>query len=368
MKRQKMSESRRPLVSDDVGVVVLNYNSWPDTVLCLESLLRLSNPPRRIIVCDNGSNDDSIQRLMSWSRGQSLWMELAGDRIKDAKQLWSILEKPGLFPTPFTSLEDGPIHNSQKPELILMAMPKNLGFSAGNNAALRLLLRDQKCRAFWLLNSDTIVDPDALDWLLLRANNSPEVGCVGSTLAFWEPSGSVQCTAGAQFNRLLGTTSFLGNGLRLEEACSFDPIDVDKKLDYIVAASMLVRRECLIHTGLLVEDYFLYYEDVEWGIRMRKAGFGLAWAPRSVVHHREGGASGASSRSSERRSKFIDYLSLRNRIFTVRQHYPLFLPITLLGIVGVLYRRIQRRQWDRLGVVLRAVGAGLIGNMSFNKG
>jgi len=334
----------------DIGVVVLNYRGWRDTLACLDSLLGLDEKPRLIVVCDNGSGDGSADRLAAWL---CEWISAA----EDGAEAPAWLDISGEWPLP--PLPVGSI--------ILVRLKENGGFSAGNNAGLRLLLQDRGCRAFWLLNNDTQAEPRALRALVTRANEAPDAGMVGSTMVWFEPSRMVQCAGGGRFNPWLGTTRLLAEGLPRDEVAAMSVESLEPFLDFVLGASLLVRREVLERIGLLEDSYFLYYEDVEWCLRARKAGFRCVWARESVVLHREGGSSGATSAGRQARhpvrGRMVDYLSLRNRFNTLRRHSPAAIPLALASLSGILFNRLRRGQADRFGLVLRAAWDGLHGNM-----
>lgn len=349
----------------DVAVVVLHYQNWQDTILCLESLLRLQAMPRRIVVVDNGSNNGSASLLRSWSKGALSWREATSPDLDQKPYLASLMTTPPPNPTPFLPLLEQIQGSLPGSSLELLELQQNLGFGAGNNTALRPLLQDGSCLAFWLLNSDTFVEPDALEHLLERANCDDRTDCVGSTLCSMEPAGMVQCLAGGSFNRLLGSTSYLGYGMLRDDVHTSMRAIIEKNLDYIVPASLFVTRGCLEKVGLFAEDYFLYYEDVDWAVRALAARFKPAWAPSSVVHHREGGASHTPSTRASHRLPWVDYLVVRNRVAFIGRHYPLSLPLVLLSLPGIIVRRILRGQGARSWLLLRAAFAGLVNDMRF---
>ena len=122
------------------AVILLNYRNAPDTIACLRALAAMPVQPGKIIVVDNSSPDDSVERIMA---------------------AWQTINEPVL-------LRERPPHASLLPTgatHILLARSTNDGFSAGNNAAIRLALQDSGCKAVWLLNNDTEPEPNALNAL-----------------------------------------------------------------------------------------------------------------------------------------------------------------------------------------------------------
>lgn len=314
------------LLSSDIAVVLLNYNGSVDTMACLHALYGLSLPPGLIVLVDNASEAGDRERIeTAWERLRS---SCHGDTIRTQ---WVLL-------------------------------PQNEGFSAGNNAGIRKALQESSCRAVWILNNDTEPEPDALRALCDRLNSSPNAGMAGSTLVYAHDHDTVQCAGGFGFSKYTGATLALCGNKRLPDVLGLDPADVERSLAYLCGASMLVRREVFERMGLLAEEFFLYYEDTEFGMRARKAGYALAWAPGSIVFHKEGGTTGAKSQNAEnpvQRSALMDYLSLRNRMYLVRKAYPVFLPFAVLSYAGVAMSRLRRGQIRRIPLVFRALRDGL---------
>jgi GT2 family glycosyltransferase len=318
--------------------ILINYNGAARTLACVQALARLAVPPGRLAVVDNGSAQGEPERL------------LAG---------WTAMAQAADLPAPvLRKCGDPPVGAPA----MLLTLPENQGFAAGNNAALRLLLTAPDCRAFWLLNNDTEPAPQALEALCARLNQRPDAGLCGSTLVLGHDPQRLQCAAGGAFSPWLAATRHLGQGADLAQLP--DQAGVERGLDYINGASLLVRREVIERIGLLPEEYFLYCEDVDFCLRARRAGFGLAWAPDSVVLHHEGGSSGAKGKghaSPPQRSRLMDYLMVRNRFHLVRSFQPLALPTALATLPLLLANRIRRGQADRCGLLLRAVVHGLAG-------
>lgn len=331
-----------PCSAAQCAVIVLNYGNAPDTVACLRALADMSARPGQVIVVDNHSPDDSVARIMrQWGAFAAPVLVREADIDKG-------------FPAP------GARH-------LLIARSVNDGFSAGNNAGIRLALRNRECRAVWLLNNDTLPEPDALKALCARMSEEPGPGIVGSTLVYAHDRRTVQTLAGGRFNRLLGTTSAFGGGQALAHAlCLWPQGRVERQLDDIIGASMFIRSAVLEKAGLLDEKFFLYGEETEFCLRARRAGFRCAWAPDSLVYHKEGGTTGAESAAEGRtfrRPAWVDYLGLRNRMYMMRKHSPWTLALVVLSYAGVMLNRARRGQAERIPLVCRAAWDGLRGRM-----
>src|SRR5690606_39008408 len=163
----------------------------------------------------------------------------------------------------------------------------------------------------WMLNPDTVVRPEALGALVQTLEKKSEVGICGSTILNYRAPDTVQVLGGAAFNKWLALPRHIGAGQRADEHVSAEA--VAEQMAYVYGASMLVRRCFLTQVGLLNEDRFLYFDELDWAMRA-KGRFGLAYAPSSVVYHREGGNLGAGTA----KSWTSDFYFLRNRIRVTR--------------------------------------------------
>ena len=208
-----------------VGVVVLNFRGVADTVACLESLAELE-VPARVIVVDNGSGDGSAERLAA------------------------------------------------VPGVELLVNDSNAGFAAGNNIAIERLLADD-IEFVWVLNNDTVVEPAASRELLAVADADLRVGAVGSVLYDMAAPDRVLTWGGGAIGRWTGRTRDARGG--------------DDRVDYLTAASVLLRGSALRQVGLFDTRYFFTWEDVDLCTRLVAGGWRLAVAERARVWHRWGG-------------------------------------------------------------------------------
>lgn len=316
------------------AAVVLNWNGWRDTLACVHSLLQAQPAPGRIIVCDNGSTDGSLSHLEAGLRDAP---GVALVRISRSEVLAT-----GEHPAAAASTAGG---------VWLVDNAANLGYAAGNNVGLRLALRDPGCSHVWILNNDTVVAPDALGQLLERMAARPDIGLCGSTLVYEHDRRTVQAFGGSAYSRWSGRTRHLGAHSRLADLPA-DADPVEAAMACVVGAAMLARREWFEAAGLLCEDYFLYFEEIDWAARAARRGgrLGLGWAPRSVVFHKEGASVGTAAGGGSPLSLF--YL-FRNRLrFAHRFHRP-FLPTVLLSTLWDIAKLAARARWPQVGAALR---------------
>ena len=128
---------------------------------------------------------------------------------------------------------------------------------------------------------------------------------------------------------------------------------IEEQMDYVVGASMLVSVDFLQEVGLMNEDYFLYFEEIDWA--MRSSGrYCLCYAPDSYVYHKVGGSIGTSSHPASK-SQLCDYYTLRNRLVFTRKYYSYALPAIYLGLCGAFGLRLLFGQWQKARMVLALI-------------
>ncbi len=245
-----------------VAAVVLNFRTPDETLLAVKSLLASRRPLRDIIVVDNDT--------------------------------------------------DGPAHvrhalKSLRPEVICVTTGRNLGFSGGMNVGIREALARGADRVL-LANSDVIVPPDALELLERSLSAHRGAGIAGPVvLARSEPDRIA--SLGMSYRPSTGRMSHCGTGDRLQTR------PMDRLVDGVSGCLMLIRREVFEAVGLLDEDYFFSFEDLEFCLRARRAGFATVLAGAATVYHQGGQSMGAAS---QRRL----YFAARNHLLMATRAAP----------------------------------------------
>lgn len=344
----------KPTTEDLVNIVVLNWNGWADTLECLESLFRLEYPRFRVVVCDNGSNDGSKEYLKAWAEGRLCPWRGGNSPLRHLT--WPPVAKPVRYRDLSINELETECHTLGDLPLTLIWNEENLGFAGGNNVGIRYALTDRETRYVWLLNNDTVVDADALSRLVERMAERPEAGICGSTLLFHDRPDAVQALGGATYNRWLASNRHLGLHQHVHQP--MDQESIERRMDYVIGASMLVSRQFLETIGLMDESYFLYFEELDWATRA-KGRFSLAFSAASIVYHKEGASAGTSS---ERKGKSLlsDYYSIRNRLVFTGIFYPWALPLVYAGVCLAFLNRMRRGQPDHARMIgrLLLMGAG----------
>ena len=292
-----------------VYVIILNWNGAADTIACLDSLKRLRKTALKVIVCDNKSIDDSWSRLNQY------------------------------------------VSMSDELDIQLVQTGSNLGFAGGNNVGLRIALADPRMEYAWLLNNDTEVDIDALQALLDYMAVHPEVGICGSTLLYADDPSQIQAIGG-KYNPWLGSSRHLlgHQPYRRSLVDSFNQDDID----YVVGASLFVRRSVLEKVGLMSEEYFLYYEEIDWATRMKRLipGGKLGFAPDSIVLHKEGSSTQVNDRLNKTYRYSSDYFFITSRLKFSRKYFPLHSIVVQASMLWVALNRLRRGQVKSAWVAL----------------
>jgi GT2 family glycosyltransferase len=231
-----------------IAIVILNWNGWQDTLNCLESLKNLLNPTHQVIVVDNASTDDSLQRLQASASS-----------------------------------------------VMVLENQVNAGFGAGNNVGIRSAM-ESGADFVWLLNNDTRVEPDTLQSMLDVVLSDLNIGAVGCVLRYMDQPDRIQAWGGGQVNFFLGSSKH-----------HLGPVSPNK-LHYLTAASVLISREAFKAVGGFDGGFFMYWEDVDLSFRIRQAGFKLMVADSAVVFHKESASTG---KNLVRRDELFNFSSAR---------------------------------------------------------
>jgi GT2 family glycosyltransferase len=329
-------------VAAPVDILLLNWNNWQDTVECLESVFQSSHESFRVVVCDNGSTNDSLERLRAWARGDLLPAIVRSPLAEPLRKRRD--------PIPFAEYsrpqaERGGDRAMDGARFILIAVGENLGFAGGNNVGLRLITARNEAKFVWLLNNDTVVAANAMCELVKVATRDGALGSVGATLLeYWSPN-VVQAAGGGRLVSWQGLPrehSATGQARGSREGTHPD------RLDFISMGCLLVPLDVVKRVGLIDERYFLYCEDIDYSLRVRALGWRLAFAAGAEVWHK-GGA--AAIHGSSRH----DYYMVRSALLLVHKFFPRRLPIAFgFSLFRCALPKVVRGQWTRLRAVLRA--------------
>ncbi len=295
------------------AIILLNYNSTDDTVACIKSLYTTPHTSKdaMIIVVDNHSKKSEVQKLTQYI-----------DTI--SKQKNNII----------------PIH--------FIKNDKNLGFSGGNNVGIEYALKEN-VENILILNNDTIVDKNFLQKMTVEMEKDSKIGVVVPKIYFApgheyhtqrytkEELGKVIWYAGGTID----WKNVIGHHEGVDEVDT-DQYTVHKTTEYATGACMLVRASVFQKIGMFDTDYFLYYEDSDISMRIKKAGYTINFNPDSIIWHKNAGSTGGSG------SDLQDYYITRNRLIFGFRYAPLRAKLALLKEAGK--QLITGRTWQKKGI------------------
>lgn len=336
-----------------ICILILNWNGWGDTIECLESICRLNYDIFRVIICDNDSSDGSLDKIKAWADGR------LDALVSFVNPLRNLSYPPVDKTIPYRQYdrkeaEAGGSEDDRNCRLILIQTGANLGFAGGNNVGLRYALARGDFEYVWLLNNDTVVESNVLDALVKKADYyktiGDKVGIMGSKLLYYEHPKIIQGIGGV-YNKWFASTNFLGS-LEQDNSQYYDN-EVASVIDYPVGASLFVTKDFIQDVGLLCEEYFLYFEEIDWVLRGKKKCWQIGYCSQAKVFHKEGRSIGSSANGFER-SDLSDFYGLRNRLLFTRKFYPRYLWSVKLGFLIVIFNRLRRCQFGRISLVLKA--------------
>lgn len=288
-------------------VVILNYRITDLTVQCLQALAREIDtvPGARAVVCENGTGPDATRQLRE-AIDANRWSE------------WASLRE--VFP--------------------------NRGFTGGNNIVIREALQwPDPPEYFLLLNADAFVKPGALVELVRFMDAHPRAGVAGSRIE--NPDGSWQCSP----FRDLTVLSELDRGLRLGIMTRLlahwnvtPPIpDTTAPAKWVSGASILIRRQVIEQIGPLDEGLYTYFDDPDYCINARRAGWEIWYVPASRVTHL-GGKSTGIDRRIEQPKRQPPYWFLARRRYFLKNHGAIHtMAADAAFLVGCAIWRLRRR-------------------------
>lgn len=279
-----------------LAIIIVNWNSYEVTANCLESLRSVSYDNFKIVVVDNGSEDQS------------------GDRLK-----------------------------YDFPEIVLLKNSENKGFTGGNNRGIQYAL-DSNFEMIMLLNNDTVATPDFATILVNKLESDESIGAIQPKIMFNQER-DVIWSGGSSFSKLWYLTKSEGMGEK-----DFGQYDEPKELPWVTGCCFLTRSSIVKEVGLLDDHFFIYYEDTDWSFRIRDRGYKLLYEPMSKIYHEVGKSNENRETFGEgTQSAFTHYVVIRNHIFIVRKHakwpnYITAMGYQLVKIIGYsLYFLVKRR-------------------------
>jgi GT2 family glycosyltransferase len=260
-----------------LAIVILNWNQADLTLRCLASLEAAGAVAcTEVLVVDNGSTDDSVAQI-----------------------------------------------RAAYPDVTVIETGANLGYAGGNNVGIRRAL-EGGAEAVLILNNDTWVEPGCIEALQAALKADPAAGIATPLITEMDAPERIWALGMALDGRTASFTR-LHAGEPVGRWRGQPPLPVDAAS----GSAMLATREVFERVGLLEERFFLYYEETDWCLRVRRAGYRILGVPSAVVQHQVSATLGSTSPA-------IDYYMLRNHLYLIGRHWRQ--PQRTLLQLGVLLR------------------------------
>lgn len=251
-----------------VYIVVLNWNGEDNTIECLNSLKKINYDNYKIVVVDNGSADGSVFEI-----------------------------------------------KKRFPEVEIIENKTNLGFAGGNNIGIKYAMKNQ-ADYILLINNDTITDSNFLIKLVEAGESDKGIGILGPKILFWSEPSRIWF-AGGKINWLKNKGVHIGWG-EIDNG-QYDKI---KEVGYLTGCCLLIKKEVINKVGVFPEDYFLYYEDLDFSLRVKNFGYKCIYVYKSKIYHKV-------SKSTKPGSSEYIYYHTRNGLTLAKRNGSLLSKIIL---------------------------------------
>ena len=290
-----------------IAIIIVNWKQYQLTKLCLYSLQKIKYDNYQIILIDNESNPKELKKI-----------------------------------------------KNQFDKIITFPNQKNLGFTGANNIGIKYAIKND-FEYVMLINNDTEVEKNFINPLIELLEKNQNFGAAQPLILNYYNRNKVW-SAGGFLNKFFGYTYVIKS-----------PEGIKKNIDWITGCCFFLRTDVIKKIGLLDEKFFAYYEDVDWSIRIKNAGYDLAFVKSSVVYH-HGSKSSKNESNEGTLSPFVHYLNIRNHIFLLRKNKDVFNSVGVLffqffKIVSYSVYFIVRVRINKLNMVYKGLVDGLMKNI-----
>ncbi len=285
---------REPLVS----IVTINYNNTQVTLELLLSISECTYKNVQVIVVDNGSIENPTEKI-----------------------------------------------KAEFPKVEVIRSDKNLGFSAGNNLGFKKTKGD----LIFFVNNDTLFAENLIEELIKPFFEIKNLGIVSPKVIYYNSPNLIQYAGSTEISALTGRNKVIGQG-----ETDNDELFKSGLTCFAHGAAMIIRKNLLKKIGGFPEVYFLYYEEVDYSIRLRRAGYKIYYNNKAVIYHRVSYSVGEDS-------PLKVYYMTRNRILFMRRNFPGFrylvfvLFFTFFSIPKSTVKYLFRFQFQSLASFYRAI-------------
>lgn len=252
-----------------VAIIIVTYNSEHFIIKCLHSIQKNNYKYKKIIIIDNNSSDKTI----------------------------AVIKK-------------------EFPQVTIIENDNNLGFAAANNIAVRFISKKFNPKYIMLLNPDTCIKSDFIKSAVTALEKNRKIGILGSIITYSNQPKKIWF-AGGIVNKIFGYTRHLLMNKNVIEDKLNHRISL-KHTDFVTGAGMVIRNEIFAKIGYLSEDYFMYFEDVEFCQRALRAGYDCVFINHPYICHDVSASTGKIGTNDL--TKFKAYYFARNPFLYIKSN------------------------------------------------
>ena len=261
-----------------LSIITINYNGLKDTCELIDTL-PLGDTSIEVIVVDNASKEDEATQI-----------------------------------------------EQRYPQVKVIRSEKNLGFAGGNNLGIQAA----QGKYLFFINNDTLLShqPSAISHLINRLESSPKIGAVCPQIKFSWGDNPIQYAGYTPLSKITLRNRSIGFG-----ETDNGQYNTPHPTPYAHGAAMMIKREVIEKAGLMPECYFLYYEELDWSMMIRRAGYDIWYEPACTIYHKE-------SQTTGQNSPLRTYYITRNRLlFAKRNINTPQKHLTYLYLIGIVALR-----------------------------
>jgi GT2 family glycosyltransferase len=289
-----------------VSVIILNWNTWRDTVECIESLFHGLYKNFTVILVDNHSTDDSLLQIQNWFSGTS------GERLTTSFPAYVLpeIKKPitcTILPVKGDKIEieEQWVQRELKGEIIILVNDHNAGFAKASNLAIDFIMHNIQSPYIYILNNDTVVEKKALQTLITFMEGNKEIDVAASTIFQYDQPENI-AIAGGRITRWAKVIHY------------HDMIPANFRRVYFVSGcALLVRKNIFQQFGYLSDRFYYGEEDIDFSWRMNKENVIMVCLYTSAVYHKV--SSSAQKYFSSRPEKV--FLNALNRLINMKIYF-----------------------------------------------